>query len=266
MFTRVFSSILDSSLNVQSVPLSARWLWITMLLIADADRTGVVDMPLERLAARAGLSPEQTQEGLRILAAPDPDSSSDEAEGRRIVPIRADSCRGWRLVNWEKYREIASAEQKREQTRIRVAQFRERDATRTETARHGEKADSRVGDSGENGHGAFPRAAGPLLPNDGLGAVEIIERTIQVVAPATRGLDEIEISLWLRDINPDPWWIAAAICEAQAALTERPRTARYVKSIVKRCAEERRTYDNAEGYVTYFISHERQSKMNTSTM
>lgn len=123
MFTRVFSSILDSSLNVQSVPLSARWLWITMLLIADDDQTGVVDMPTERMAARAGLSVEQTREALTILGAPDPESSSCIEEGRRIVPLR-DGARGWRLVNWEKYRQIATAEHKRALTRERVARHR----------------------------------------------------------------------------------------------------------------------------------------------
>jgi hypothetical protein len=126
MFTRVFTSILDSSINMQSVPPSARWLWITMLLIADDERTGVVDMPVERLAARAGLSIEQTHEALSILSAPDADSSSGESEGRRLVPIRDDSSRGWRLVNYEKYQQIAVAEHKREQTRLRVANHRDR--------------------------------------------------------------------------------------------------------------------------------------------
>lgn len=126
LYTRVFASILDSSINVQSVPPSVRWLWITMLLIADGNRTGVVDMPIERLAARAGLSLTQTNEGLAVLSAPDEESASDDEQGRRIVPIREDSTRGWKLVNWEKYKAIAKEEQQREQTRLRVAAFRDR--------------------------------------------------------------------------------------------------------------------------------------------
>jgi hypothetical protein len=126
MYTRVFETILDSSLNVQSVPPSARWLWITMLIIADRARTGIVDMPIERLAARAGLTLDQANEGLALLAAPDKDSRSDAEEGRRIVPIREDSTRGWRLVNYEDYAKIIRAEHEREQVRLRVAAFRER--------------------------------------------------------------------------------------------------------------------------------------------
>lgn len=124
MYTRVFESILDSSINVQRIPPSARWLWITMLLIADKNRTGVVDMPVERLAARAGLSVEQTREGLAILSAPDAESTTPDEDGRRIVPIRDDSSRGWKLVNWEKYKAIANEDQQREATRRRVADWR----------------------------------------------------------------------------------------------------------------------------------------------
>lgn len=96
-----------------------------MLLIADDDQTGVVDMPVERLAARAGLSVAETKDALALLSSPDPDSSSPEHDGRRILPIR-EGGRGWRLVNWEKYREIATTEHKRNLTRARVASFRQR--------------------------------------------------------------------------------------------------------------------------------------------
>ena len=123
MYTRVFTSILDSSINCSDIPPSARWLWLTMLLIGDEDRTGVVDMPVERLAARAGLSVEDTRAGLDLLMAPDPSSRTEDNEGRRIAPIR-ENGRGWEILNWSKYREIAQAEHNREQTRLRVQKHR----------------------------------------------------------------------------------------------------------------------------------------------
>jgi hypothetical protein len=280
LFTRVFSSILDSSLNVQSVPVSVRWLWITMLLIADDDQTGVVDMPVERLAARAGLTVEQTREALDVLGAPDPDSSSDDEDGRRIVPLEPGRSRGWRLVNWEKYKAISTAEHQRQLTRSRVAAYRERHSAaetgkRTETALESTNGNGEVGSQGSGPENAaakelkqFSNGSGEasLLPTHGIGAIEIVTRTIHAIAPATKAIDDVEVSLWLRDISPDPWWIAATICEAQLTLIEKPRAARYVKSILRRCADEAKTYDDAEGYVTYFISPERQNKMNTSTM
>ena len=57
MYTRVFASILDSSLMDTSI--EARWLFLAMLIIGDEARTGVVDMPITRLAARAALTVEQ---------------------------------------------------------------------------------------------------------------------------------------------------------------------------------------------------------------
>jgi hypothetical protein len=125
MYTRIFTKILDSSINVQSVPPAARWLWVTMLLIADADRTGIVDMPTERLAARAGLTIEETEAGLAFLSSPDPESHSEDEQGRRIVRI-SDSTRGWQLVNWDRYRKIAKEEQRRVQNVEAAARYRSR--------------------------------------------------------------------------------------------------------------------------------------------
>lgn len=127
MYTRIFTSILDSSLNENSFPVEARWLFLVMLIIADEDRTGVVDMPVSRLAARAGLSVEETEKGLESLSQPDPDSRSEAEEGRRIAPLQEGKIRGWRIVNWPEYREIANEEQRRAQVRKAVAKHRQRE-------------------------------------------------------------------------------------------------------------------------------------------
>ncbi len=127
MYLRLFSSILDSSINISSVPPAHRWLWITMLIVADEDATGVVDMPMERLAARAGLPVADVMSGLEFLAAPDSDSRSRVQEGRRIVPLEEGS-RAWKIVNWEEYQEIQKAENKRAKTREKVARWRAKNA------------------------------------------------------------------------------------------------------------------------------------------
>lgn len=100
-----------------------------MLIIADESRVGVVNMPTERLAARAGLSVEDTIAGLAFLNSPDPESHSDEEGGRRIVRLREASTREWKLVNWEKYQAIAKEEQRREETRLRVSAWRKRSSS-----------------------------------------------------------------------------------------------------------------------------------------
>lgn len=85
-------------------------------------------MPVERLAARAGLTLDDTMSGLAFLASPDPDSHSQDEDGRRIVALRENSQREWKLVNWEKYQQLANEESRREETRKRVAAWRERSA------------------------------------------------------------------------------------------------------------------------------------------
>lgn len=125
MYFRLFSSILDSSLMQSGV--EARWLFVTMLIIADEAKTGVVDMPLAALARRSAMTVPQVEQALAELMAPDPDSASGEEEGRRIQPIdKSRPTRGWVIVNWEKYKLIANSEAQREAVRRRVAAYRGR--------------------------------------------------------------------------------------------------------------------------------------------
>jgi len=125
MYTRVFSAILDSSIWQQE--LHVRCLWIVMLIIADENRDGTVNVPISRLAQKANLTEEQTRSALDILMQPDPESDSPEEEGRRVMPLVPDRPeRGWRLVNWSKYKKIANEEQRREQVAENMRKYRAR--------------------------------------------------------------------------------------------------------------------------------------------
>jgi hypothetical protein len=125
MYVRVFSNILDSSL--MDAGLEARWLFIAMLIIGDEGRDGVIDMPIKRLAERASLTVEQTRKGLEELMAPDPESSSRAEGGRRIINLHEDQPeRGWVIVNWHAYKEIAREEARKAQARKDSAAYRER--------------------------------------------------------------------------------------------------------------------------------------------
>lgn len=125
MYTRIFASLWDGSIMEEAV--ETRWLFLTMLTIADADRTGVVDMPIQALARRAAMTEEQVRAALEALKAPDPRSSSPDEDGRRIIPMPRPAPfteRGWIIVNWEKYRNIINAEVRREQVRTAVRKHR----------------------------------------------------------------------------------------------------------------------------------------------
>ena len=141
-----------------SASVEARWLFVAMLVIGDESKTGVVDMPIDRLASRAALTEEQTRRGLEELMRPDPISSSPDDEGRRIQLLDAERPeRGWIIVNWERYKKIAREEARRDQTRRRVAAYRERIASESK-AKAKAKADAKAkGDVTKTLHGVTER-------------------------------------------------------------------------------------------------------------
>lgn len=103
-YTVLKSSIVNSSIwNEDS---DTRVIWITMLALRNKD--GEVFASIGGLAHQARVSREKTIEAVNKFLAPDPDSSSKENEGRRIVEIAG----GWRLLNHERVKAEAVAANK----------------------------------------------------------------------------------------------------------------------------------------------------------
>jgi hypothetical protein len=121
-YTKLFGSILLST--VWELDSEARIVWITMLALCDRD--GIVSASVPGLARQAAVSREATERALAAFLAPDPDSRTPEHEGRRIVPVDG----GWRLLNHAKYRDMDTAERRREADAKRQAEKRERDRLR----------------------------------------------------------------------------------------------------------------------------------------
>jgi hypothetical protein len=112
-YTKLHAGIVTST--VWSYDSDTRVVWVTLLALADAD--GVVIGTAPGLARVANVSLEAMRKALSIFESPDPDSSTPDEDGRRIVKVD----RGWRLVTHAKYRALRSAEQKREADRERIA-------------------------------------------------------------------------------------------------------------------------------------------------
>jgi hypothetical protein len=100
----VFENFLEGS--IMSEPIPTRWLMIVLIGLASRPGAdGIVDIPIPRLAQLAGMNEEDLRKSLDALMRPDPFSGSSEAEGRRLVPLDpARPDRGWKLVNFERYR------------------------------------------------------------------------------------------------------------------------------------------------------------------
>lgn len=118
MYVKIFNSILDSSLAEDR---RLRHFFIDLLLCSDAD--GNVMMTKQAICRRIGVEMSEVEWGLEELQKPDPESLSKEHDGRRIIPLEGHGY-GWKIVNYEHYRDIKSDEQRRRDTAERVRRWR----------------------------------------------------------------------------------------------------------------------------------------------
>ena len=100
-WTKLFSSIVTSSIWCEDDKTFRVWI----ALLALSDREGIVEGSLPGLANLCRLSMDETRAALDKLLAPDEHSRSQEFEGRRIEAIEG----GWKVLNYEKYRQKAVA-------------------------------------------------------------------------------------------------------------------------------------------------------------
>lgn len=108
-YTKLFASITEST--IVSEPVATRWLWVTMLAMANAN--GEVYGSIPGLARRANLSLQEVETALACFYAPDPYSRTKDHEGRRIEDIDG----GWRLLNHAKYAAVRNKEERAEYMR-----------------------------------------------------------------------------------------------------------------------------------------------------
>lgn len=120
MYGKLFDSMYDGTLV-------ANWeaLVTFQQMIILADESGVVDITPHALAARTGIPKEIISKGIEILLAPDEYSRSPEQDGRRIECLDDHRPWGWTIVNYKKYRDLNSREEKKRKDRERIAAKRE---------------------------------------------------------------------------------------------------------------------------------------------
>jgi len=138
MYNRLFTKILDSSIWLESD--TTRIVWITLLASMDEDGYCAFSS-LPNLARRANVTNDETERAVAILESPDKLNDDDEFKGRRIERVEG----GWIVLKAPYYRSLLSNEIRREKTRIRVANWRER--------------------QGENGENVTGQGVTQALPN-----------------------------------------------------------------------------------------------------
>lgn len=110
MYAKVFKSMYDGSMYGAGPVIFATWIWI----LTHCDQDGFVEINPKMLAPMIGTDEDQIIMALDYLKAPDSDSRTPVLEGRRIEKIGPYLHQ---VVNYEKYRKLASLEDRRVQNR-----------------------------------------------------------------------------------------------------------------------------------------------------
>jgi hypothetical protein len=111
LYVKLFASILDSSIWSEDYP--TRLVWITLLAMADAE--GIVKASVSGVARRAAVTRAEAEAAVQTLLSPDKDRPDQPHDGRRLELVDG----GWRVLNYEKYREIRTQQQLRDAMRQR---------------------------------------------------------------------------------------------------------------------------------------------------
>lgn len=117
-YTKLFQSLLDSTVWQEDLP--TKVVWITLLAMADRD--GCVWASIPGLAKRAGVELLDCESALKKFKEPDEYSRTKDFDGRRIEDIDG----GWQVLNHGKYRDMLSAEERREYFKSKQAEYRKR--------------------------------------------------------------------------------------------------------------------------------------------
>ena len=112
-FVKVYVAILDSSIAKH---VRTRHVFEDLLKVAKPD--GTIDMTFDAIVRRTGEDEKVVRSAIAELCAPDPESRTEDFEGRRLIPL-ANRPFGWWIVNYQKYVEKGGSTE-------RVRQYRER--------------------------------------------------------------------------------------------------------------------------------------------
>ena len=114
MYGKLFTSMYDGTLATKG-PWQALVTFQQLVILAD--KYGVVDMTPDAISRRTTIPLDIIQQGLKHLLEPDPHSRSPNEGGRRITTLSDTRDWGWQIVNYDNYRKIRSAEERREYMR-----------------------------------------------------------------------------------------------------------------------------------------------------
>lgn len=131
MYAKIFDSIYDGTLVEDWRALIT---FEQMLILCDSE--GFIDMTPYAIARRTGIPIEHIEAGIKFLEQPDPNSRTDVEEGRRIARLDPHRAWGWRIVNHKKYRDMRTADDRREYMRSYMKDYRKNNQENQQKSKH----------------------------------------------------------------------------------------------------------------------------------
>lgn len=107
-FIKLYPGFWSGSMRAEDV--CTRLVFLAMLTLADEN--GLVHATPEFLSSFATIPLKRVHTALKRLQQPDPQSTTREAEGRRIEPW-GDGANLWRIINYRKYYERSRSEERK---------------------------------------------------------------------------------------------------------------------------------------------------------
>lgn len=132
MYGKLFVSIYDGTLAEDWRALVT---FQQMIILCDQD--GILDMTPLAIQKRTGIPIEHIKAGIEILESEDPYSRTPREHGKRIIRLSDDRPWGWHIVNHKHYRDLRTAEERREYMREYMRGKRAKDKlTKTNKSLH----------------------------------------------------------------------------------------------------------------------------------
>lgn len=122
MYGKIFESLYTGSMVGAGSPVFAVWGYVIANMKPDSEVGSQVELNPRLLAYILGDDEEVVQGAIDKLCAPDPESRTKEAEGRRLIRLGQFA---YQVVNGPKYHAIKHAEQQRESARLRKRKERQ---------------------------------------------------------------------------------------------------------------------------------------------
>jgi hypothetical protein len=119
MYGKVFAAMYEGSMLGSGPEVFALWPYI----ISNADREGYLELNFDLVAAKIGMKPGEVERVVKRFMEPDAKSRSKKQGGRKL-----EKCGEflYHVINYEYYRAIRNAEDRKESNRLSQARYREK--------------------------------------------------------------------------------------------------------------------------------------------